>query len=547
MRITYTESVMNFKLSIQSGYHETITVDCVTRTVREYLKELKFRWDNTSKAWYTNSLSLYLELLPILERDFSIKWFVIPIDKKANGDVNPVSAITPDLKLRPSQEKEVNRLSKTDFGICGWEQGTGKMIIGCMLAKELLKRKIIIVPTGLVLDWYEKLTEWSYDANSICIVDKDYCNKNEFIDMNTHEVYLVTISMLERWYTKAIRWDKKYNILVDEVDKFRNPFKINKNDDNEIVSITNKKSYILKQLKSSSETMHWFTGTLINHSTTELINLVTNAGLKNMIAPLTQFREYILGQELVKVKRGKWGPEITAWSEPSKDELYMQRVRNFLSLLNYKRVRRDEILDLPDKVRDIINVMKLRYTKAEQEILSSNDYSNNSYFELCHTKALAKVKNKDFKTLFASLLDVSVVYYRHNDVLKELTSYLDKLKISYVIAKDDPHGNTKKFQNGEIDVIFAQAKGLMGYTWTRATNGIVVELADTPGEIVQAEDRVYRYGLDHKVIMYYLLDKDGADSRKLEMLSDKCDYLRVLEDDNADISLKGDLNTTSEV
>lgn len=61
----------------------------------------------------------------------------------------------------------------------------------------------------------------------------------------------------------------------------------------------------------------------------------------------------------------------------------------------------------------------------------------------------------------------------------------------------------------------------MGLTLTRASTVVFAELAWTPSEVLQAEDRAHRIGQTHCVSVQLLLVKDSIDELMWEMLQSK--------------------------
>lgn len=550
MIISKNDSTLHFKCEITLEGEQWIYINNGWVDLHYWLTECKFK-TSTPGNYYTSSIFLYRKLMKVLS--LCGKWSPYIHNYVYETVYNNHKALTTlqfrgiskypfsrddSKKLTLEQYDEVERLRKVDFGICGWQQGTGKMMIGIKLAEVIAQPSIIVYPSGISGKWYEELLEWlKLDKSSVLHCTNKSLKKMESIDMQKYNIYAVSVTQLENLHNKGTNWNYNgYHVVVDEVDGFRRDYKFKKDDEGKLTGISNMKAYIMSKLSSRMSQLHWMSGTLINNSTTEIVPLLKNHGLSNLIYPLSDFRTEILGQTLEENWFG------TSWSKASTEKLYLDRFNEFLKEgLNYRRLLRDDIMEIPAKVRDVINVTELRYTKAEREILEDTDYSNTNFFKLRHQKALTKVKNKDFKETFISLLDKSIVFYRHKDVLEQLVKYVDGTGKKYCKLSDSPTANVNKFQDGVYDVIFVQVEGVMGYTLTAATNEIFVELPDTPGEMLQAEDRLFRHGLDHKGIVYYLLDKNGADSRTLEWLLEKCDYLTALENDREELSLKTDL------
>jgi SNF2 family DNA or RNA helicase len=285
-------------------------------------------------------------------------------------------------------------------------------------------------------------------------------------------------------------------------------------------------------------------GTLIkNDPGKELQGLLTVYGILNLMKPLWLFKKEVLGMELEEM----WlrGRMITHYGPPSTDPYYLDKTREFLRSINYSRKLRSEVMDIPDKVRQVVNVTKFKYSKADTKVLGG-DIDEDNYFALCHKTALRKVKSPDFKAWFLDTIDKSVVFYRHNDVRDVLCDYLEGEAIAYTwvaggLSDRQTKANVDSFQKGSIEVIFIYLDKTEGLTCTAANNEIFVELPDTIKALSQAEDRLFRFGLDHPGTVYFPVDYNGAESRKLEILRTKAVYIKSLEKNNNESTLERDV------
>ncbi len=216
-------------------------------------------------------------------------------------------------------------------------------------------------------------------------------------------------------------------------------------------------------------------------------------------------------------------------------------MRSFLASINYARKLRCELFDIPAKLRQTVAVCNLNKSRKVLEASAGDDIESTNYFTMCRTSALRKVKNQEFRKWLLTKKDASIMFYYHTEVLDSVCELLRTNGTTYTTIDGDI-GNAVEikarvdsFQNGEKEVILISLKKTEGLTLTRAKCEIFLELPFTIGSILQAEDRMFRFGLDHPGTVYYPVDYKGPEARKLEILAQKASYTKAMENDNTEI------------
>ena len=187
------------------------------------------------------------------------------------------------------------------------------------------------------------------------------------------------------------------------------------------------------------------------------------------------------------------------------------------------RRTKSECLDLPEKIRTIVQVDatkkdKNEYEKIIQQLCIESDSSENSLkllqFER-HASSKAKIPHaiKIAEDVLESGPVVIFTVFRHTafEIAKSLGSH----GVSFLTGEtkvDDRQKQVDLFQNRETNVFVSTiGAGGVGLTLTRAQDVILVDRPWTPGDAEQAEDRCHRIGQVGTVNIQWLQLPFGID------------------------------------
>lgn len=175
--------------------------------------------------------------------------------------------------------------------------------------------------------------------------------------------------------------------------------------------------------------------------------------------------------------------------------------------------------DASQEIKDVVSRRVATTLKAEKLQLV-----NNLVREIGRLKAPAAV---DAIEQFVAKKRPLVVFLENKDVLKTLTEGLRGKGIRYVTVTGDETSNQKqaninKFNDGAADVLIATRAGRAGMNLQkRSADMLFVQRWWVPGWEAQAEDRIYRYGQDKEVTIWFLEVPDSVDARINEKLENK--------------------------
>jgi len=246
------------------------------------------------------------------------------------------------------------------------------------------------------------------------------------------------------------------------------------------------------------------------------------------------------------------------------DKLY-----TLLSDIMIRRLKKDVLKELPEKQRVVVP-MELtgkaarEYWRAETDFLEWLKHSNfNKYTNVKETFSKAMIEMQELSKLSCRAkwenvinwikdtmesVDKIIIFAIHREVVdalyKDLAKY-NPLKFDGRDVKEERQARVVQFQSDPSKriIITTMRTGGVGHTLTAAQTVVAVEVPQTPGEMVQAEDRAHRIGQRGCVTAYYLLSKGTVEERLAKMLDKKSKVLAgvldgvTLERENLLISL----------
>ncbi|CAN0928138.1 SWI/SNF-related matrix-associated actin-dependent regulator of chromatin subfamily A-like protein 1 [Linum grandiflorum] len=233
--------------------------------------------------------------------------------------------------------------------------------------------------------------------------------------------------------------------------------------------------------------------------------------------------------------------------------------KDVLSELPQKR-RQQVFLELAEKDMKNINALfreleviktKIKACTSEEEVTSLKFVQKNLISKIYTDSAEAKVPAVlDYLATVVEAGCKFLVFAHHRQMIDSVHDFLLKKKVGCIridggTPSSDRQALVTDFQENDAikAAVLSIKAGGVGLTLTAASTVIFAELAWTPGDLIQAEDRVHRIGQVSSVNIYYLLANDTVDDiiwdvvqSKLEnlgqMLNGHEDTLEVSKDEN---------------
>lgn len=212
--------------------------------------------------------------------------------------------------------------------------------------------------------------------------------------------------------------------------------------------------------------------------------------------------------------------------------------------LMVRRLKKDVLPELPDKIREMVDVEistkdRWAYDKAVEAAYADNGDGAHLAAITAARHAVGSAKVKAAVEWIREYHDQDqpvVVFAHHQDVLAGL---LDGCTSSKIRAKlidgstsaDKRGAYVEEFQRGDLDaILISTMAGGVGITLTRSSNVLVTERQWTPAAEIQAEDRLHRIGQKSSVLCRYLRVSGTVDQDMDELIEEKREVLHQVLD-----------------
>ena len=447
-------------------------------------------------------------------------------NRSINTETTTLPNITiPELDdiLYPFQKEAVAFIeAKNGRALLALDMGLGKSIISLSWLKLHNDKKpvLIVCPATLKLNWLREINKWFPDENNIQILSGKYPSEDIYGD-------IVIIN---------------YDILSDWVDVLINvPFKVMILDESHFIK--NRAANRTKAVKTISKKIPHIlalTGTPILNRPIEIYNVL------KILAPnhTPNFWEYV--NRYCGARHNGFGWDFNGATNI--DELH----NRLTSTIMFRRLKKDVLQDLPDKVRTYIPIEldnKNTYIRAEEDFVDFiyKTKGKNAAMKISSAEAIAKVEVlkqvavkgklnqvkewiKDFLATDGKLVVFAIHRFVIDELMKEFKDIAVKVDGSVTRANRDKA--VQAFQNDDNIRLFIgniNAAGV-GLTLTAASSVAFIELPWSPALLDQAEDRCHRIGQKDTVNIYYLLGVDTIEERIVKMLDSKRKILDTVLD-----------------
>lgn len=457
--------------------------------------------------------------------------------------------------LFPFQAKGVNFIeARKGRALVGDEMGLGKTVQAlAWLQKHPGKRPAFIVcPASLKLNWEKEARQWMSNPKTQIL--------NGMTPYETSgEVLIINYDILKAWAGYLQELNPKV-IIFDEVHYLKN----------------NKAQRTKAAKKIAKKIPHiiGLTGTPIVNKPIEILNAVQM--IDKSVAP----NRWHFLHKYCGAKHNGFGWDFSGASNTQ--ELH----EKLTSTIMIRRKKKDVLKDLPDKIRSFVPMEldnEKEYAKAENDFINfvrqqtetdvrqklrdqlgdMADMVSIDDEKLEHMKfmkaskaeaggALAQIgalkqiavrgKLKQSIQWIQDFLDSGeklVVMAVHKFVVNEIMEHFGKIavKVDGSVTGANRNKAVEQFQQNDKIKLFVgniQAAGV-GLTLTAASTVAFLELPWTPGDVLQAEDRVHRIGQKESVGIYYLLAQDTIEERIANLIDKKRKVLdSVLDGEKTD-------------
>ncbi|CAM6083418.1 unnamed protein product [Calypogeia fissa] len=525
----------------------------------------KADWNSKEKLWMFPFSSL-VESETILSNVSSRIIKVEPLVPLVKRALEATSAL-PDLQERYDSIPEHLRKTLMDFQVEGVrfslqhggraliadEMGLGKTL-QALAVVSCLKEDwpvLIIVPSSLRLNWATMLEKWLLiDPSLITIVMSQGGNSREGYnivrttgkqELRLHGVFnIVSYDVLAKLEDLIYLSDFQI-VIADESHYMKNP---TAKRTNACVPVLQKAKYAL---------------------------LLT--GTPALSRPIEMFKQLEALQPSVYKKMDEYGRRYCmggyfgVWQGSSNHDELHALVKSTVMI---RRLKKDVMKQLPKKRREQVfislddkggkklhELMKqLDVAKKEHRVaLARKDAEESQRLNFAERQLLSQIYSEsaeaklpavqDYLTTMIEASCKFLVFAHHHCMLEGIQELLQKKKVKFIridgktpaSARQDLVRSFQEQPDVMVALLGIRAAGV-GLTLTAASTVIFAEMSWTPGDLVQAEDRVHRIGQESAVNVYYLHANGSVDDLIWDAVQHKLENLGQVLDGDGESSMK---------
>lgn len=476
-----------------------------------------------------------------IERDREFKSIIREMRSMEDGDYEIPQQI--QAVLRPYQETGFQwlcSLAKFGFGgILADDMGLGKTLqILTFLAVHPDAKALVVCPASLVYNWEEECKRFYPSAKTATVAGTIHTRKIQIEEWKKNDILITSYDLLKRdidFYE-----DKHFDyVIIDEAQYIKNA--------------STQAAKAVKAIACSGRFA------------------LTGTPIENRLSELWSIFEFLMPGYLFSYKRFK--DELEGPIVDNKDETARIRLARFVRPFILRRLKKDVLKELPDKVEEVIYAkmegeQNKLYQAREKQLLMTLSKQTEAEFktkklwvlaeltalrQLCCDPSLvyenfsgdsAKAKTcvevvenaviGGHKILlfsqFASMLEhLAAVFQERGLRTFLLTGKTNKEERRYLVAE---------FQKGNADLFLISLKA--GGTGLNLTAADLVIHYDPWWNLAaqnQATDRAHRIGQDNKVTVVQLIMKGTIEERILKMQEDKQNLAdMIISEDGVSIS-----------
>lgn len=422
-------------------------------------------------------------------------------------------------KLFPYQAECVEQM-KTRNGriLLGLDMGLGKSIIALKYCVDLKIRPIVIIcPASLKYNWeHEAATHFGL----LCDILHGQKAKKRSLTNYHNPIIIINYEILQYWIEYLVSI-KPQAIIWDEAHYCKSRFTL--------------RFKALKELLRRVKPKHRIalSGTPITNRPAELWTTL-HLLLPNLY---DNFFEFGFRYCNPKMKFGRW--EFTG--KKNLTELHNKLTKSVM----IRKLKKDALKDLPEKVRSTIYVKLSKEDRAEYDFCAHHFLK---WIALRKPNKLHRVKKSVPLSRLGYLMRLAMKLKRF-DVLEWIQNFHEESEAKLIVFSchtkmiDWLHSKFKDISvviNGEVTgkkrhqavMSFQKDKHIryafcnpkaagVGLTLTAAADQLWADLPYSPGEVVQGEDRIHRIGATKKCSIYYMVAGGTVEEYLCSLIIDK--------------------------
>lgn len=527
---------------------------------KDIVKNAGFNWDATKRRWYTTKPSIAKCFIDVANDESKTQ--IAQFEQKQHlsrlsqhdSDVNV--PCPKNLTFYPYQIAGIRIAVNQQSTLIGDEMGLGKtaQAIGVINVTKP-KTVLVVCPATLKINWYREMMRWLTDVYAINIVNPGdkFPEKPEIVIVN------YDIVSRHKEAIHKIEWDL---FIADEAHYLKNPAAQR----TEALLGKGKKSLPIKAKRKIL-----LTGTPIPNRPIEAWPLVS------FLWPETFDNYFQYAKRYCEARNNGWG-----WDVSGADNLEeLQQVMRGAGLV--RRLKSQVLTDLPPKTRQVVvlpsdSVCDL--LKKESDFIKRHE---DKIRQLTRAKHAAKAQKNEagYKNAVAQLREAQGIAFtemarvrkelavakipfcieyinmqleengkvvfmaHHREVIEEIHKHFGSVAVKLYggMSSDEKTKSVDSFQNDPNCKVFLgsiQAAGV-GITLTAAQCMVFGELDWTPGNMLQAEDRIHRIGQKGNALIQQLVFDGSLDAKMAETLVRKMEIIEQALDAEYEIEAEEEI------
>jgi len=427
-----------------------------------------------------------------------------------------------DYPLYPFQRAGVRYIEETG-GRCliADDMGLGKTIQSLVwldIHKDL-RPVLIVCPSSVKYNWMQEIKKW-IKTDKIRVLKSRKDNISFALDglLGLTDFYIVNWDILADWYNTLKNIDFKV-LILDESHKMKN--------------MRAKRTKAAMSLSRDIKHILMLTGTPILNRVDELWSTIYTLGLNELHPSLKNYTKFKIEYSY------------------NRTNLYdLQRILRSTCMV--RRMKRDVLTQLPEKVRSIIPIylsdtQRKQYTKAYNNLSSyvhqmTGEFKDYSTFMTQVDKLKHIVAEFKLDYVYDFVNDVIeeekiIVFAHHKEIVSKVYDrFMHRaVKIIGGMDSESKQNAINRFYEDKYDIAVVSLRaGGEGINLQCASKVLFVELGWSPGEHTQAEDRAHRIGQKDTVNAYYMLGQKTIDELIYDIICEKANIINMTVNTTAD-------------
>lgn len=521
-----------------------VSVVAFCRTLKEKYGWQEFGFDGESKKWVFTKKEIAKEIVT--------RYPDVAVDANVDDSLRMERIRTVEDKIRVETALQLKAATDSGFivkhvkgelypyqkigvefiinakgrAILAEEMGLGKTLESlAYVAHEGFKRVLVVCPASVKYAWHNEVKRWTHLKPHVITSQSD---PKEFqqIDVN---IFIINPGILKKFF--PILQLMRFDVLIgDEAHEFK--------------SITSQRTKLMRILSVNAPRVVFLSGTPFLNRPNELYTLLDMLEPKRWGSWMDFTRSFCQGHQ------GRFGWDSSGVSN-------VEKLKLKIAPLFIRRMKKDVLTELPDKIRTSIPV-ELDREKQKEYDLAMEDFKR--YLKEVKGKHPAQImkamqaekfvrlgelrqittqgKTSALKELVENIVATGekvVVFSCYNTPLRELAAEYGER--ASVIMGDTPilerQRMVDRFQNDpDVKVFLGGIKSAgSGITLTAASNVVFLDFSWTPADHAQAQDRCHRISQKNVVNVYSLYAKGTIDEKMVSLLDMKERiFKRILEE-----------------